>query len=347
MGEKKIVGRNVAIALGLICIILAATLGVIAFMDYQPGTAMPKVGVYYYAWYSGNWTRDHSNCIDAPVLGYYNSSSQQLITNHTIWLNELGVDFIIMSWWGIDCPSDKNIKLWFARPETKPEIAIMIEPYDESHGQSGYNFTAMYDYIYMNYATKPRYFNLYGRPLLCFYNGENLTRNGHVPPDDRFVMRIIGHSSYVDWIYCSFGYFGPYCGRREQELCIDGEMSVTPRFNVTFDKTYAEGLYQYEWGNVLNYAQSGKVNIVMIATWNEYAERTQIEPTIDRTSAFADPYYLFKLTKSYIATLKNPIMSIDPPAEIGTLTVALAAIGSKRKFPDEPPLFVLVIYQTN
>jgi len=344
MGEKKIVGRNVAIALGLICIILAATLGVIAFMHYlAPQTGTVKVGVYYYAWYSGNWTRDHSNCIDIPVLGYYNSSSQQLITNHTIWLNELGVDFMIMSWWGIDCPSDKNIKLWFARPETRPEIAIMIEPYDESHGQNGYNFTAMYNYIYTNYATKSRYFKLYGRPLLCFFNGVNLTKNGYVPPDDRFdrfVMRIIGHSNYVNWVYCSFGKFGEYCGRREQELCMDGEMSVIPRLNFSkysFDPTYAEGLYQYEWGNVLNRARCGGVNIVMIATWNEYAERSQIEPTIDRTSAFADdPYYLFKLTKSYIATLKNPIMSINPAiiAEIGTLTVALAAIGSKRTFPD-------------
>ena len=270
----------------------------------------PKVGVYYYPWYSGNWTRDHSNCIDTPVLGYYNSSSQQLITNHTIWLNELGVDFMMMSWWGINCPADKNTKLWFARAETKPEIAIMIEPYNESYDQSGYNFTAMYNYIYANYATKSRYFKLYGRPLLCFYNGVNLTKNGYVPPDNRFEMRIIGHSNYTDWIYCSFGRFGEYCGRQAQELCIDGEMSVIPRLNFdghSFDPTYAERLYQYEWDNVSNYARSGLVNIVMIATWNEYAERSQIEPTIDRTSAFADPYYLFKLTKSYIAILKSPI----------------------------------------
>jgi hypothetical protein len=36
------------------------------------------------------------------------------------------------------------------------------------------------------------------------------------------------------------------------------------------------------------------------ANKNEFAERTQIEPTFDTTSAFKDPFYLFNKTQAYI-----------------------------------------------
>jgi hypothetical protein len=324
--------HNLLLFSGLFILVVLFSISFISFINLYSAQSSSKikVGVYYYAWYSGDWSKDHPNCPDTPLLGGYNSSSPQLIANHTKWLNELGVDFIVISWWGIDSPSDKNTKPWFTRAETTPQIALMIEPYDES--DDTYNFTAMYDYIYTNYASKSSYFKLYGRPLLCFYNGINLTKNGYVPPDNRFEQRIVGHSDYVQWIYCSFGKFGEYCGITQQKVCMDGEISVIPRLNFdgySFDKTYALGLYQYEWGNVLNYANSGEVNIVMISTWNEYAERSMIEPTIDTTSAYAyDSYYLFKLTKSYITTLKSPIMTINPAiiAEIGVLTIALVTI---------------------
>ncbi|MDI6905538.1 MAG: hypothetical protein QMD13_08675 [Candidatus Bathyarchaeia archaeon] len=74
-----------------------------------------KVGAYYYLWYTGNWTRDHSNCVDTPVLGHYNSSEPSLIQKHLDWFEELRIDFLILSWWGIDSLTIKTSKLCFQK----------------------------------------------------------------------------------------------------------------------------------------------------------------------------------------------------------------------------------------
>jgi hypothetical protein len=47
-----------------------------------------------------------------------------------------------------------------------------------------------------------------------------------------------------------------------------------------------------------------EINIVLITSWNEYHERTEIEPHYDAT-ANVDPYYIYKLTKQFIAEYKK------------------------------------------
>jgi len=295
-----------------------------------------KVGVYYYPWYTGKWEIDHANCIDTPVLGYYNSQDVDVIRKHLQWLEDLDVDFLIVSWWGPNSFTDNATKILFqevANSKYQPELAILVEPFDP-YSNGTYNFTMIYNYVYDTYVSRyPNlYMKLYGYPLICFYNDAAMTPNGDIPLDDRFEVRIIGNEPYAHWLYSrNYGMTS-----WSNELAMDGQISVMPRYDDTHfrdpgaqkDPTYSEGYYDEQWSNALNLARQGEVKIVTIATWNEFAERTQIEPCIDKTSHKKnEPYYIYDKTKQYIARIKSPAPQFptETVAVLGALTLALTA----------------------
>jgi len=88
-----------------------------------------------------------------------------------------------------------------------------------------------------------------------------------------------------------------------------------PRFDEThianrppqykFDVDYSEGIYIEWWEKALEYAKNGLVEVITISTWNEYPERTMIEPHWDSSAKeeYGDPFYLYNVTKSYIQKL--------------------------------------------
>jgi len=292
-----------------------------------------KVGLYYYVWYNGVKPSE-SRSGDTPVIGWYNSQNVSIISKHMEWFEDLHIDFLIVSWWGNSSFSElddaeiidvaaQRVFSTVKEKEYDIKLAIMVEPFNQSSGQ--YNFTTIYNYVNDTYVSPyPNiYMKLYDRPLLLFYNEDvNMTRDGVIPKDDRFEIRISGHQWYADWVYWSvnverWGEGAPdYLGQTEQRLCRDGEINVIPRYDDEhfrpgggvpnpIDRTYAGGLYDEQWSRVLDLAMEGQVNIVTITSWNEYPERTMIEPSIDATSTYKEnPYFLFDKTKTYILMLK-------------------------------------------
>ena len=64
-----------------------------------------------------------------------------------------------------------------------------------------------------------------------------------------------------------------------------------------FDPTLQLGLYQAEWSFVISHRS--QVKLVLIYSWNEYHERSAIEPHYDGTSA--EGYsYLLNVTAAYV-----------------------------------------------
>lgn len=104
-----------------------------------------KVGLYYYVWYDG---KKSENVVDDPVIGRQNYKSQdiELIKKHLYWFKELDVDFLIVSWWGINSFEDSATKTLFStvkHEKTPIELVIMVEPFNSTPGKctSGiYNF---------------------------------------------------------------------------------------------------------------------------------------------------------------------------------------------------------------
>ncbi len=287
-----------------------------------------KVGLYYYVWYTDDWENLHKNCIDTPFVGQYSSQNVTVIKKHLEWLSELDIDFLIVSWWGINSYEDNSTKILFSTVEQEGyaiKLAILVEPFNSTIGRctSGqYNFTTIYNYIYTTYVSRYSdiYMKLYNKPLLCFFNDENMTPHGQIESDNRFGSRIVGLEPYVNWTYCSVDAWrwGKHWGNNtftvEQMLCVDGEINVLARFDdrtcnrttdTVIDPNYTEGLYDEQWSKVIHLAREGKVNIVTITSWNEYAERTQIEPCIDKTSYKKDdPFFMLHETQRYIIILK-------------------------------------------
>lgn len=271
-----------------------------------------EVGAYYYVWYDeglGNrhWKRDlgSENVVDKPFLDYYNSCDSVVCRKHIHWFEQLGLDFAVISWWGINSWEDRATSVVFnitAQYAETVKLAIMVEPFNETG--SGYRYQEIYDYIYDNYVSKypSVYYRYHDKPLLCFYNDPYLTLDGNVPGDDGFTSIIVGHQNYVDWIYWG-----------TPNKIVNKTINVMPRYddsrvrspNQTIDPRYQEGVYDTQWLKALNYACEGKVDIIMITSFNEFHERTQVEPCFDNTSYTTNPFLIFDKTRKYIQMLRD------------------------------------------
>jgi len=300
----------------IVVFILIIATGLVSVKASYCSASKVKVGLFYYVWYEGGLGNGHWNSslgwtvVDTPLLGFYNSSDPSIIKQHLKWFEELGVDFLIISWWGSDTLqgyqfADTATRMVFDlinETNSPIKITLMVEDFN----QSGiYDFTAIYDYIYDNYALRyeSEFFELNGRPLICWWNSDmtntSESRN-KIGSDSRFTSRIIGHHDYVDW------YAWRPCSVDAEDYPItlpklskDGFTCIEPRYddshigrNSTFDGNYSEGLYDRQWTWALR--QGGNVSIIAIYSWNEYHERSEIEPHITDGTSVLSPF-----TKTY------------------------------------------------
>lgn len=292
-----------------------------------------QVGLFYYVWYqeglgNGHWNSTQNwTVVDTPVLGFYSSSNVSVIKQHLDWFRELGINFLIISWWGSKSLGAGNLfnedyatNLVFKTIEDNGypiKVTLMVEAFNDS---GTYDFKAIYDYIYENYATK------YGdvcfrlnndtKPLVCWFNDDKVTGpNGQpnvdnirkIMNDTRFDARIIGQDNYVNWTA-----WNPSSVNSEflpQPSSADGFICIEPRYddshigrNSTFDPTYS-WLYDEQWRETLRLTNEGKVNYVAIYSWNEYHERSQIEPHISPNGTYVlSP---FSQTYHYIQNIQT------------------------------------------
>ena len=284
--------------------------------------------VYYYPWYGGP---DHPwvNVTDTPVLGYYSSGRLSVISRHLSWLRSLGVDCLIISWWGPGHYTDQVARLIYERLDNYGlKAAIMIEPYlgqDPSlYNASWWNETLAY--LRENYISKypDAYLRLDGKPLVLAFNPIGMKYN---PSQDfpEYTVRIVGNdvdnARYQDW-----DLWPDYDKELAGELRIrrDGYVALAPRFDdehfrpggvPPYDPDLTQGWYQWQW--VLRHRS--QVRIVAIYSWNEFHERSAIEPHSDAT-AHINAYYLYNLTKHYIREFKR---SDTPPCKLLAATLGV------------------------
>jgi len=295
----------------LLCILILSA--VVVYLIYLPPSV--NVGIFYYVWYDPSlevsWER--SKIIDQPVLGFYNSSDPAVIRQHLIWMKELGIDFVVISWWGFYDDygkfTDNAAKQVFKIAEDNMinlKFAIMVEPFNESG--SSYDYAGIYNHIYDDFVLPHSsvYYND-GKPLICFFNDEHLTGKGTIPCDGRFDTILVGQSDYVQWVYTDLNYYvkptrNPYTT----------QTSVTPRYDdsrvrtpsCVVDPNLTQGIYDKEWENAIQLLKERKIDTILITSWNEYPERTAIEPHYDATAPNLDPYFLYNKTRDYINQIK-------------------------------------------
>lgn len=229
-------------------------------------------------------------------------------------IEELGVDFVVISWWGFYDDygrfTDEALQRVFQTAQsinTTLKFAVMVEPFNKT-GDS-YDYNGIYNYVYDTFVEP--YLSLYyfdgNKPAICFFNDKSLTDNGLFLQDEksRFNTILVGQQSYTQWIYTNLNFYDlPVHEPR-------GQISVTPRFDDSLfrtppcivDSNLTEGVYDLEWERAIQLVRERRIDTIMITSWNEYVERTEIEPHYDGTTCIHDPAFLYNKTKNYIRQL--------------------------------------------
>ncbi len=186
------------------------------------------------------------------------------------------------------------------------------------------------DYIYRHFVEPYRnvYLKLDGKPLVLSFAPVGLV---YRPKDPRFVIRVV--ATRVDlWkplslfgIRADWDLWPDYIvGKPRVELKIrtDGYVAIAPRFDDTrmciagarrgcwsrlLDPDYSSRIYEEEWRWILSHLD--KVKIIAIYSWNEYHERSEIEPHIDATAR--NGLYPYEITKTFIQRVKSLCREVD------------------------------------
>lgn len=298
------------------------------------------VGAYYYAWYGLPANNHWSNGVctitnDTPVLGRYDSLNSSVIQWQVREAQSAGISFFIVSWWGPSAGNTtgngqinyavQNFFRVLSSMHTNFKAAIMIDGYNSSLDYNGY--LNLYNYVYSNFVQpyNSNYFYFEGKPLLTIFNTPN-PQSEHPPSTNMFMVETLGNApNPVDWSLWSVGNVShPSTGLAvinkpenfTPSVGAGGYVSVTPRFDdsllydsgcrsggLILDQNYTLGLYQSQWNYVLSHRSN--VSIVVIYSWNEYLERSFIEPAVSYTTPDLSPYYLLNLTSNFTREL-NP-----------------------------------------
>jgi len=325
--------------------------GMCSVIHAPPATAQTpigvKVGTFVYCWYdpsrADSW--QYPKVVDKPVLGFYDSSNPKIVATQIKWIDDLGIDFVMLNWLGVGTFSDKTVSVWYQVAKAKTgqlKLSIMIEPYNEG---GTYNYKQIYDRAYALYRAYPNVsLVVNSKPVIFFYNGVTLTGNTTLtlPLDSRFTVMTVGHRGYVDFWYDDIRNFVPTSIPHRDQI------SVLPRFDDSrqyamglrdhvnvVDANLTEGLYQSQWERAISFANNGTINWITIASFNEYPERTAIEPAYDAT-AHVNPYYLYNMTKEYIIQLRTQLPAPEFPTILFMpLVMAFVIVFlRKRKVPE-------------
>jgi Glycosyl hydrolase catalytic core len=315
----------------VILISLLALSAVVIYLILPHKLNEANVGIILYVW-SGALPDDWKNetkFVDFPILdlGNYSSLNETVVQEQLLLIEDAGFDFVLISWWGFEDEYEKFIdtatKLVFSTGQninSSLKFAIMVEPTHSRQGSNSfgqpYDYAGIYNYLYETFVEP--YSNLYYnhdcQPLVCFFNDPafvpGLTQNGTVPDDSRFTEIVVGDQSYTQWTYSS------------NEVHTD-QISIIPRFDDSgirspgrkYDVALSNHTYDIGWQKAIQLWRQGKISTILITSWNEYPERTEIEPHYDGTATSLDPYFLYTKTKQYIRQVRSYELNLQIHSE--------------------------------
>ena len=304
------------------------------------GASGVTVAVFYYVWYCDGLGKGHWNdsvitaVVDKPAIGYYSSANESVIEWQLRLMRDAGIDVVFISWWGPGTYEDRVAKEVFKiLPKYGLKAAILVEPFKGNgvidavikYGPSFWD--SVLPYLEKEFISKypDTYFKLKGKPLILTFAPVGLL---YLPRTNEYVFRVV--ATHVDTLR-ALGlradwdlwpdYLAPWTAPREGislKVRVDGYVAVTPRFDrascrsgmergkqceLVLDPTYALGAYVKEWSWVLKHSR--EVSIVAIYSWNEYHERSEIEPHHDATKPKNLTYDPYEITAEFIARLKG------------------------------------------
>jgi glycoprotein endo-alpha-1,2-mannosidase len=309
-------------------------------IDLERHLRVPMVLAFYYPWYGNprgksgqlyHWSDVTYQGIGSstyyPLFGPYDSQDEGLIGAHMELAKASGIDGFICSWWGIDTFEDRSFKqiLKVANPKGF-NVTIYYETVREIGPDQMVNELA---YVVRSYSNEPSFLKIDGRPVIFLYAISAYHRDAAFWQD--IISRVKG-STGVDPLYIAdtfdmayasaFDGFHTYnpIGIKVGDLNntysdqakaarIAGKIwaaTVCPGYDdrkIRSPGTYVSrqdgAYYNLTWGSAIG----SDPDIVLICTWNEWHEGTNIEPSRE----FEFKY--LQLTNYWAAILKSATLS--------------------------------------
>jgi hypothetical protein len=161
----------------------------------------PSMGTFafYYPWYgtpivSGNWSHwpadGNTNITHHPLLGFYDSNNETLISEHIAIAKKAGIDGFIVSWWGINSFED-NATLRIKNVCEKQDFMFTVY-YEDTSGVS--QTVNELEYILNKYANSSAWYKIDNRPVIYVYGR---ARNSLIPQTWKLYGEYINESESV------------------------------------------------------------------------------------------------------------------------------------------------------
>lgn len=287
---------------------------------------VPKlILTFYYPWYgtsslSGlrHWPEGVTN---HPLVGFYDSADPDLIWYQMRLAKRAGVDGLISSWWGINSYEDTNLKRVIdIADQSGVNITVYYETLKTVDLQVEAAARAIQDelvYILRNYSPHPSFLKFNGSPVVFLYScdvyppefwrsifSKVRERTGEalfigdtfdlrcIDVFDGFhtynpVGKLLGNEAMVQGTFASY---------YDMEVACDIHMklwfaTVMPGYddrNVRSPGIYyprADGsTYGHTWRAAVNSNPDG----ILICSWNEWHEGTEIEPSVENGYLYID-----------------------------------------------------------
>ena len=307
---------------------VVASIALIACDDRS--SVQPQLGVAYFNWYgfdpetgdclgdtgSTHWNSNGDLVRVKPVLGYYCSGDEDVIAQQVQWMQEVGVSWLLIGWWGWgdnDLDGDVDDPVRQAQHQATEQMyqhlsglngdvraAISVDNFiDVVEGQilGEKESEVIWDRIQSDFVDRfpDAYFTWQGKPLVVSFAPLVLQ------PDDRFTYRRLWpktfpeaemHGFPMDWsLYALSDWDDPV----RDVISEDGFGVLTARFDTcwsvqrpgckSIDPYLTDGYYDANWR--VAFEHWDELRLLLIYSWNEYHEQAQIEPSYgDRGTGF-------------------------------------------------------------
>jgi hypothetical protein len=140
--------------------------------------SFPLRGAFYYPWFPETWTVGGSHVFYHPALGYYDSSSASVADAHIRALDRANIDVAIASWWGVGRQSESTrIPLLLDRTRALGS-PLRWALYYEGEGSGDPSVSQIQSdlaYVLAEYAGRPEYARVGGKPVVFVYAADDLT----------------------------------------------------------------------------------------------------------------------------------------------------------------------------
>ena len=288
-------------------------------------------------------TNDIASSTHYPLLGAYDSYDTKIIDNHFEMAKGCGIDGMIASWWGVKDYTDKPMPLILDRAKLKGlEVTVYFEAVrGKTTEQKVKNTVKDLSYVVDSYGSHPAFLKVDGKPVIFIYGramgqatlsewsqiiaemnkkypkGVALIADGFGGDvakvfDGMHIYNAVGLAAGKkpeDIDAATRSVFGGWVSlsRKESRICC---VDIIPGYDDT--KIRKPGLkaerldgqtYNIMWKNAI----ASDPDWILITTWNEWHEGSEIEPSVE----FGDAY--IKITAEYAPAFKQkPYAEVKP-----------------------------------